>query len=86
MTTTLQTNEIRDYLARAPKRWTFNGGRMVNHTFARLSWLADISRGTLDARINRRAGILDEWKPWHSPVASSMRRHHRRALRREGCS
>ena len=84
MTTPLQTNEIRDYLARAPKRWTFNGARMVNHTFARLSWLADLARGTLDARINRRAGIPDDWKPWHNPTDSSIRRHHRRALRLAG--
>lgn len=77
----LHTNEIRDYLARAPKRWSFNGQGMVNHTHVRLKWLADLARGTLHERINRRAGLIDPWRPWCNPVASAIRRYQRKSGR-----
>lgn len=78
----IHPNEIRDYIARAPKRWAFDGRRMVNNTHVRLVWLADIARGTLDDRINRRAGIVELWRPWHNPVFKSVARHQRK-LRRQ---
>ena len=53
---TLETNEIRDYLKRAPKRMYFDGRRMVNTMHVRFKWLSEIAIGTLDERINRRAG------------------------------
>ena len=74
----LHPNEIRDYLARAPHRFHFDGMRMVNNTAARFAWLASIASGTLDQRINRRAGIADDYKPFKYPVYSSQKRHHRR--------
>lgn len=76
----MMQNEIRDYLKRAPKKWNFDGCRMVNHTHARLVWLTSIARGTLDEKINRRAGISDAWRPWYFPVDSARRRHNRRQL------
>ena len=77
-------NEIRDYLARAPRRFHFDGARMVNTTCVRLKWLSDIARGTLDERINRRAGLQSPWIPWQHPVQSAIRRHHRNEQRKLG--
>jgi hypothetical protein len=77
----LHTNEIRDYLARAPKRWTFDGHGMTNHTHVRLKWLCALARGTLDEKINRRAGIVPVWRPWANPVWSAIRRHRRKAAK-----
>lgn len=74
----LDQNEIRDYLKRAPKRMYFDGARMVNTTHARLKWLSEIALGSLDERINRRAGQPSRWEPWRFPVASAIRRHARR--------
>lgn len=79
----LHPNEIRDYIARAPKRWSFDGRRMVNNSHVRLKWLADLARGTLDERINRRAGITNMWRPWHNPVFNSVQRHKRKLRRRQ---
>lgn len=76
----LEQNEIRDYLSRAPRRFHFDGMRMVNNTAARLSWLASIASGTLDQRINRRAGINDVYRPFKYPAYSSQKRHHRRQM------
>lgn len=74
-------NEIRDYVERAPKRWSFDGARMINHTGARLRWLEQLCRGTLHERINRRAGISFDWiyAPWKPDrVISAAARWHRR--------
>ena len=76
----LNPNEIRDYLARASSRFHFDGMRMVNNTGARFKWLASIATGTIDQRINRRAGITDDSKPFKYPVYSSQKRHHRRQM------
>jgi hypothetical protein len=79
MKTGLHPNEIRDYLARAPKRWQYqHDGSMVNNTGARLKWLVTLCQGTLDERINRRAGILDTWLPWKKPVRSAIARNQRK--------
>lgn len=75
---TIETNEIRDYLNRAPKRVYFDGRRMVNTMHVRLKWLSQIAMGPLDERINRRAGNPSRWEPWKFPVASAMRRRARR--------
>lgn len=75
----MQVNEIRDYIERAPKRKYFNGSTIVWNTHARLKWLADLARGSIDDRINRRNGIVDKWEPWKpSVVLKSIQRHHRR--------
>lgn len=74
----IDQNEIRDYLNRAPKRWRFDGGRMVNTMHARLKWLSQIAAGPLNERINRRAGKPERWEAWKNPVGSSIRRHARR--------
>ena len=76
----LHQNELRDYLSRAPPRFHFDGMRMVNNTAARFAWLASIASGTLDQRINRRAGIMDVYRPFKNPVYSSQKRHHRRQM------
>lgn len=74
-------NEIRDYIARAPRRWRFDGSRMINNTAARYAWLSQIASGTLDDRINRRAGIVDVWKPWGTdPVRKAINRNYRKGL------
>jgi hypothetical protein len=80
----MHVNEIRDYLQRAPRRWSFDGGQMVNHTHVRLRWLASIAVGTLNERINRRAGLEDDWRPFHNPVIKAVQRHRRNNLRRYG--
>lgn len=80
----LHQNEIRDYIQRAPKKWIFRGHQMVNTSHVRLKWLAEIAQGTLNERINRRAGCEDKWIPWKNPVHSSCRRHHRNELRKKG--
>ncbi len=80
----LHTNEIRDYIARAPKRWQFNGDQMVNTTYVCLKWLTSIAAGSLHDKINRRAGIVVEWRPWTYPVQSAIRRNHRNKLRKRG--
>lgn len=77
----MNTNEIRDYLDRAPKRWAYRDGKMVNFTGARLKWLASMCQGTLHERINRRAGIVQAWLPWKNAVHSAIRRHRRNQLR-----
>lgn len=79
----MNQNEIRDYLERAPKRWTFRCGRMVNHTQARLTWLASLAEGTLNERINRRAGWANDWKPWKNPTYKAVARHKRKMARKE---
>jgi|JI10StandDraft_1071094.scaffolds.fasta_scaffold421056_2 hypothetical protein len=72
-------NEIRDFLNRAPKRFAFNGQRVVYSTHARLKWLADIARGTIDERINRRAGTHFKEHPWpHTPTNKARARHDKR--------
>jgi hypothetical protein len=77
-TNEIETNEIRDYLQRAPKRRSFDGQRMVNNTQARYTWLASIARGVLDEKINRRAGVVFTYQPWKHPVNSAIRRQQRR--------
>lgn len=80
----LPANEIRDYVQRAPKRIYFNGQGMVNTMHVRLKWLCEIARGTLDERINRRAGISDPWRPWAFPIESARRRNQRNLMRKKG--
>lgn len=84
MSVVIQANEIRDYINRAPKGWSFRGGRMVNSNYVRFAWLMQLSRGTIDERINRRAGIPDRWRPWSTPVVKACQRHARRQARRLG--
>jgi hypothetical protein len=78
----MQTNEIRDYLERGPKRLYFRDGRMVNTTYVRLIWLSTIARGLLDEKINRRAGIIFEWRPFARPVNAAIRRNRVKQLKR----
>jgi hypothetical protein len=74
-------NEIRAFLNRAPKPFAFNSQRVVYNTHARLKWLADIARRTIDERINRRAGIRLRDHPWpHTPTNKARARHDKRCL------
>jgi hypothetical protein len=81
----LEQNEIRDYIQRAPARCVFNGKEIVWNTHARLVWLASLARGSIDERINRRAGILDCFQPWKiSPEHKASRRHRINEFRKRG--
>lgn len=80
----MHINEIRDYLERSPRKWLYRDGRMVNTTFVRLKWLATLAQGTLNERINRRAGITDPYIPWKNATYSACRRRHRKELKRRG--
>lgn len=83
--TELCVNEVRDYINRAPARFEFNGFQIVWNTHSRLKWLADIARGTIHERINRRAGIVDVYEPWKtSPVMKSQSRHRINEFRKRG--
>ena len=84
MNRVVHQNEIRDYIERAPKRWRFDGTGLINTTHVRLVWLASIARGTLDERINRRAGLVEIWNPWTFPIGSAVRRHQRRQRKKLG--
>lgn len=83
-TTELDPNEIRDFLQRAPKRMRFDGSRMVFATHSRLAWLASIARGSINERINRRAGIQDTWRPFYEPISKACARHRRRQMKIAG--
>ena len=75
----LHPNELRDYIQRAPKRWSFNGFEMVNNAEACNRWLDQLCRGTIDQRINRRAGMGEKWFPYGpTPIMKSIRRHRAR--------
>ena len=81
----LEQNEIRDYIQRAPARCVYNGSQIVWNTPSRLVWLASLARGSIDDRINRRAGILDEQQPWKtSPTHKASRRHRFNEFRKRG--
>lgn len=82
--TDLDPNEIRDFLNRAPKRMRFDGKKIVFSTHARLNWLADIARGTINERISRRAGIQDVWRPFYEPISKARARHRRRQMKIAG--
>lgn len=78
----MHANEIRDFIERAPKLFTFDGKRMVNHAHIRYKWLSEISIGSIDSRINRRAGIVDEWIPWVNPIYKAMSRNRKNRAKR----
>lgn len=78
----MHSNEIRDFLERAPKRIVRRNGKSVYPTHSRLKWLADLAAGSIDDRINRRAGIRFADKPWHNPVWSACQRHQRKLNKR----
>lgn len=80
----MNTNEIRDYVERAPRRRHMIGQRLVNNTRARFLWLADLAKGTLDERINRRAGVLDTFRPWAGDLVARAQARHARKIARKG--
>lgn len=77
----MQINEIRDYIERAPKKWSFDGMSIVNNNHSRFKWLSQLAFGTIHERINRRAGQPDVWQPWKTPVNKSIVRHRRKLVR-----
>lgn len=77
-------NEIRDYINRAPRKWEFRGQMMINNTHARLKWLSEIAYGTIDTKINRRAGIKDNYRPFHNRTYHAIHRHNRNEMRKLG--
>ena len=81
----LATNEIRDCIQRAPARCVFDGRQIVWNTHARLVWLASMAHGSIDDRINRRAGLIYEFKPWMmSAEYKATRRHRINEFRKRG--
>lgn len=86
--TILLQNEIRDFLQRAPRRnWCFVGDHLINYEGCRSLWFASLLQGTIDERINRRAGLkvfaAVPYAPWRGPY-SAIKRHKRRQLQRCG--
>lgn len=86
--TILHQNEIRDFLQRAPRgNWRFAGHHLINYEGCRSLWFASILRGTIDDRINRRAGLkvfaAVQYAPWRGPY-SAIKRNKRRELQRCG--
>jgi hypothetical protein len=84
----LTQNEIRDFLLRAPRRsWRFTGCHLVNYEACRHLWFADLLKGTIDERINRRSGLKVftplQYAPWRGPY-SAIKRNKRRELQRSG--
>lgn len=80
----IDTNEIRDFIALAPKRLSFNGSHMVDATPVREQWLNTIASGSLHEKINRRAGIVFSYSPWKTPIRGAIMRNHRNNLRKRG--
>ena len=81
----LEQNEIRDYIQRAPARCAYNGSQIVWNTHSRLVWLASLARGSIDERINRRAGLVADYQPWKtSPACKARRRHRINEFRKRG--
>ena len=80
------TNEIRDFLARAPRRWKFNGCAMENYDNVRKTWLDEIRQGTIDERINRRAGYAVHkapfYAPWRGSAEAALYRKKRKEFKR----
>ncbi len=77
----LQINEITDFLNRAPKKLVYNGYGIQNNSAIRFRWLSEICAGSINQRINRRAGIKDDYIPWKSPTFASVSRHSRKLLK-----
>ncbi|ADV02168.1 MULTISPECIES: hypothetical protein [Comamonadaceae] len=79
---TPEINEIRAFVNRAPKTWMFRDGELLNFTPARHAWLNKMASGSLDQRINRRAGICTQTPIWKYPTMSAIQRNQRRRIRR----
>lgn len=73
----LNDNEIRDFLARAPKRFYRSGVYCHNPAVARYRWLAEISEGSIDHRIQRRAGVQPD-PDYVTSIQKSIRRNARK--------
>lgn len=73
----LNVNEIRDFLARAPKRFYRSGAYCRNPAAVRYRWLAEISEGSIDHRIERRAGVRSN-PDYVKPIQKSIRRNARK--------
>lgn len=80
----MHINEIRDYADRAPRRRQIFGKRLVNNTRARFVWLAELAKGTLDERINRRAGVVEPYRAWPEDPVRRARARRERKLSRKG--
>jgi hypothetical protein len=78
-------NEITDFIARAPKKWRFNGIEMLNFSKMRRKWLQELYRGTIDEKINRRGGVClfvpPPYARWRG-VRASIMRHYRQEFKK----
>ena len=82
----MHSNEIRDFIERAPAPRVFDGYRLLDMSPVRQLWLSEIFSGDIHSRINRRAGLMVHARPFYkqNPVFASVRRHARHLRRIEG--
>ena len=78
----MHINEIRDYLERAPKRFSFNGCCIVNNCDRRIKWLDEIARGDVNAKINRRSDTVPKYCFYRSASYASYARHQRKIAKK----
>jgi len=74
----IHVNEIRDFLNRAPKRKLGNGPRFFNPAVVRYRWMAEISSGSIDVRIQRRAGLEDRHADYYKPIRKAIARNRQK--------
>lgn len=79
-----ECNEVRLFALHAPPRLVFTGSGMLDCSAARRILLNNLSRGTIDERINRRSGQIEPWEPFKSPTKKAMRRNWVNQLRKRG--
>lgn len=82
----IHPNEIRDFVNRAPRPFVFEGQRILDMSRVRGTWLSEMASGSIDDRINRRAGFKKGGKPFYktNPIWASVRRNHRNEMRKIG--
>ena len=81
----IHPNEIRDFVNRAPRPFVFEGQRILDMSRVRGTWLSEMASGSIDDRINRRAGIK-KTKLFYktNTIFASVRRNHRNEMRKIG--
>lgn len=77
---------IQQFIKKAPsKRLSFNGCQIISHDLVRQQMFNQLLTGSIDQRINRRAGLKTQFNPWKSsPVSKSRYRHRKNELRKRG--
>jgi hypothetical protein len=79
-----ESNELRLFALYAPPRLVFSGSSMMDCSAARRILLRNLSRGSIDERINRRSGQVAKWEPFKASINKAMRRNWVNQLRKRG--